>query len=508
MRKVIKRIIPLVLIMTFIVTSSLIPVEVNAETAEGKIRSLVPDVEKYYPGIEDYIAKCLREYKTKIDITMYRVSVDNVPHVFKSAVFTNPDIFYVDASYIRYQFDSDRIVHYIIPDYTVKRSRIPAYIKKFNKSVKNFLSDIDSDLSDFRKALLIHDKMIINCQYKSSGDLSYTSYGALVNHKAVCEGYTRAYCYLLSKVGIESKCINNDDKKHCWNYVKIGNYWYHVDVTSDDPMPDTCGYVSHKYFLLNDSKLNSYRSHEHRGYKSDITYKTDYKCTNSRFNSSFFRNIKTEIVLYKNVYYFINNNYKGKHYSAFVSRKNNKNKTIMLIKDRWDNNKGKLYKNSFSKLCALDNQIYISTKRAIYRYKPNSGYLRRVFVMPEFWGNDFYGVESSGRYILANKKKSESSNAAKSKILYIRSDKSVLQLPFIRNSSVKIEQRAKYSFKVYRGSGKVKYISSNKRIAKVNSKGIVTALRKGSCIIKAIKNKKTFKLKVAVLKRAKKKGTA
>lgn len=498
LNKVCKKILLIILIFAIAFPCVLSPTVVNAENKTAKIHSLIPNAERYYPGIEKYIADCLRKNMTDIDITAFGVPVEDAPHVLKSAVFTNPDIFYVDASFVRYKYDSSGIVHYINPIYIVSKSKIADYKKRFNKAVNSFLSVIDDNLSDFRKALLIHDKMIVNYKYKSSGDISYTAYGAIVNKSAVCEGYTRAYCYLLSKVGIESKCINNERKSHCWNYIKLGDKWYHVDVTSDDPMPDTCGYVSHKYFLVSDSKLSSYKSNEHTGYKKDITYSSKYKCDSTKFNSSFFRNIKSEIVLINNTYYFINNKYKGKKNSAFIERKNNKNKTIMLMKEKWYNDKGQESNETFSKLCVLDGYIYFNSKRNIYRYKPNNKKIKKLFTMPGFWSNDFYGIKRNGRYIVSNKKKSSSVSAPRSKILYIRKDKSVFQLPFIRKNTIALKKRQKYTFTVYRGTGKAKYRSSNNRIAKVNSKGVVTAKKKGICTITAIKNNRKFKLKVRI----------
>lgn len=508
MKKAYKTIVLLVMAFVLALPCVISPVwYVKSATKSAKIHSLVPKAEEFYPGIENYIAKCLRQYKTEIDVSEYYITTENIPHVFKSAVFTNPDIFYVDASHIRYKFYRDyndqKIVYYIYPDYTVKKSKIPSYIKTFNKAVNNFMSGIDSNLSDFKKALLIHDKLVVNCRYNKGSGLAYTAYGALVNKKAVCEGYTRAYCYLLSKAGVESKCINIDKKNHCWNYVKINNKWYHVDVTSDDPSPDTGGYVSHRYFLVSDYKLGTYNSYEHKGYTKDITYKSDYKCISATYNSSFFRSIKSRILFYNNSYYYINNNYAKKHYSAFIARRNNKSRVIKLIKDKWYGKGNKLYINSFSKLCYLDGYVYFNSKREIYRYKLSSGKLRKIFTMPDFWYNDFYGLQKSGRNILADKKKSESSDRGKSKVLYIRSNNSVFILPYIRKTSITISAKKKYSFKVYKGTGKVKYKSSNPKVAKVTSKGTVIALKKGTCTVTAVKNNKVFKLKVKVTKQKK-----
>jgi len=498
MMRLYKKLITVLLVFVIAVPYIILPADAET-TTDAKIHSLVPKAEQYYTGIEDYIAQALRDKKSKIDVSQFGISSYNIPKVFKSAVFTNPDIFYVDASEINYKYDTSAdVVYYIYPTYLMAKSKIPSYIKKFEKAVNSFMNDIDENLSDFKKALLIHDKLITECAYKSSSDIAYTAYGALVKHKAVCEGYSRAYCYLLSKAGIESKCINNASKAHCWNYIKLGGKWYHVDVTSDDPTPDTCGYVSHKYFLINDSKLSSYKSSNHTGYKSDITYKSTYKCSSSTYNLSFFRKIKSQIIIYNKCYFFINNNYNSKYYSAFIKRKDGKNKVVKIIKDVWYSNSGVYYKGSYSKLSYLDGFIYFNSKREIYRYKIKTGKLKQIFVMPSFWSKDFYGVKTSGRYILSNKKKSTSASASKVKTLYIRSDQSVIQLPFIKYSSVSLKKKDKYTFKIYRGSGKATFKTSNKKVATVTSSGVVKAIKKGSCTITAVKNSRTFKLKVKV----------
>ena len=115
------------------------------------------------------------------------------------------------------------------------------------------------------KVKRLHDYLSTNCQYCMAAygrkTMEYrTVYDALVRGQAVCEGFTIAFRYLLSLAGIESREIVSDVMHHCWNYVRLGGNWYHVDVTFDNPviegvMAGTPKYISHEFFLLSDAAL-------------------------------------------------------------------------------------------------------------------------------------------------------------------------------------------------------------------------------------------------------------
>ena len=471
----------------------------DSDDSDGKVYPLIPQVEQYYSGASQYIISELRDFNTTINVEDYKIHKDDIIEVFKSAVFSAPDIFYVDASSIRYQFNPDtNRVATITPTYIFNRSKLDSYIKKFNKAVDAFLDDVSDDWSDFKKALIIHDRIVASCSYNKVDDTSYTSYSVLVNKQGNCEGYSRAYSYLLSKVGIDTKCINSSAAAHLWTYVKIGGEWYHTDVTSDDEVPDTDGLVSHKFFLISDSKLKSYSSDIHRNYKDDLSYSSSYKCSSDKYDSSFFRSIKSQIISRGEAYYFVKDDYKN-GFSSLIKRKDGTDKAVLKINTNWYNSAGSIYLANYSRLCEYKNYVFINSSRKIYRYNLNTKKSKQVFEMPSFWSNDFYGVRLSGSYIRASLKKGILQQGSDKAILKVN-DSKVLQLPFLRYSSVKLKVKSKFDLKVYRGSGKTTFKSSSPKIAKVNSKGRITALKKGTATITVVKNNRTMKCKIKVVK--------
>lgn len=90
-----------------------------------------------------------------------------------------------------------------------------------------------------------HDTIIAGCEYDTPAKNnpnafpeSYEAYGALVNNKAVCEGYAKAFKILCDRSGIPCVLVGGTAKNqpHMWNYVMIDGKYYLVDCTFDDPV--------------------------------------------------------------------------------------------------------------------------------------------------------------------------------------------------------------------------------------------------------------------------------
>ena len=127
---------------------------------------------------------------------------------------------------------------------------------------------------------MIHDYLIENIEYEenSTDNNVYNIYGALINKKCVCEGYAKAFKYLLDNLNINNtlvigKATNSDGntENHAWNYVQINNEWYAVDCTWDDPIIIGGGKLSksskYKYFLKGEEEFN--QSHFPEGQFTD-----------------------------------------------------------------------------------------------------------------------------------------------------------------------------------------------------------------------------------------------
>lgn len=147
--------------------------------------------------------------------------------------------------------------------------------------VDNILDEeIIDGMTDVQLALYIHDAIAMIGRYGSADtNTMYTGYGLLVDGAAVCQGYAAAYEDLMNRVGIPCVSVSSREMNHRWNLVKIGDNWYHVDLTWDDNRTQAAGFVRHDNFLLSDEGITGTG---HYGWNSVIS------CTDTRYNSGAF----------------------------------------------------------------------------------------------------------------------------------------------------------------------------------------------------------------------------
>ena len=148
---------------------------------------------------------------------------------------------------------------------TVSGYQINSVSEKVKWVVDNYT---DEDMSDLEKVRALHDWLIHNAHYDTTYSIHPAS-GVLLGGSGVCSSYAEAYQLLLNAAGIENKLISGSADNgtgkgavgHDWNMVKLGDKWYHVDCTWDDPtdlyndMPIISGWEDYEYFLISDEKI-------------------------------------------------------------------------------------------------------------------------------------------------------------------------------------------------------------------------------------------------------------
>ena len=226
----------------------------------------------YYKKLSDIEKEAYDDILSEIysmpeTIIVPRITAEQLDAVFSALLYDNPDLFFVGrkCTLITEFFRVRCSVEYIcdFEEYTQRKQELDAVCEEV-------ISSLSNPEDEWQTELEIHDYIVENCEYKlvENEHIYSSAYGALVNGKAACEGYSKAAKLLFDKVGIESAVVSGVSSSdsgtpgaHMWNAVKINGDYYYLDCTWDDPLSEDGKNVKiYSYFNLNDDMIASTHS--------------------------------------------------------------------------------------------------------------------------------------------------------------------------------------------------------------------------------------------------------
>lgn len=168
-----------------------------------------------------------------------------------------PEYFWLDGSCGYGNEAGSGFVCSVMPGYSVKGSSLTNAKAAFEKKVNELTKGL-SGKSEYEKSLILHDRLAETTEYVITNN-DQNAYGALVEGRAVCAGYSKAYQHLLHKQGIPAWCVTGESinpatnlpEGHEWNLVSIDGKWYYTDVTWDDQDD----YLFYAYFNITTKQM-------------------------------------------------------------------------------------------------------------------------------------------------------------------------------------------------------------------------------------------------------------
>ena len=257
----------------------------------------------YYPSYENSFNK-----STGIETVTYYLST-NQPNTQKSEqaenlptdaqkllsyVSTRPDAYedfkinsFTTTQEIRSLYELEALAFGVKPVFTATTGQAYAV---YDTAKQILRSIVDDGMNDFQKVTAIYDYLATHVTYDKAvanmaGDSNvgfgqyscFTSYGALVDGVAVCDGISSAFKVLCMIEGIESEeytgySVSGGVGGHAWNKVKIGGNWYGIDATWCTMNINSDGsstmYVKHTYCMTNEAVMYSGGHRERAEYKN------------------------------------------------------------------------------------------------------------------------------------------------------------------------------------------------------------------------------------------------
>lgn len=250
-------------------------ISTTATTAAPTVHTLTPLAASSYYGLSELkrlpnstalvdayekIVEAVQNCQTTIALDE-RLTESEILTVFYYYHADYPQHFWCDGS-MRYVISgkSNKVTQ-IQLQYTMTGAQLLQAQTDFKKAVVDLLEIAANGKDEYERELLLHNALAKRITYKDVEN-AHNAYGALVKGKAVCEGYARAFQYLLYQSGIqcliaEGSGINPStglSEGHAWNVVRIDGQYYHTDLTWDDTDDDNTP-VMYPYFNLKTEQI-------------------------------------------------------------------------------------------------------------------------------------------------------------------------------------------------------------------------------------------------------------
>lgn len=222
----------------------------------------------------------------RISLANARLSAEETSRLFESFYLDNPEFFFIDRTYslAGQQINNQNVYDTLILQYTMNAEQRSAATQQLNTAVQRLLKDRPVTDDDFETELYLHDALLSSCEYDQAATESstkhpnaYSAYGALVQGKAVCEGYAKAMQILLNSVSIPTTVVRGfsaeNQTGHMWNLVNINGENYYLDPTWNDGEP----HHHYSYFNITSAALK-------RTHVIDATTPLTMDCTAERDN--------------------------------------------------------------------------------------------------------------------------------------------------------------------------------------------------------------------------------
>lgn len=170
----------------------------------------------------------------------------------------HPEVFWIKSGYKYYKINSTTHIELY---YTMTGDELVSAKSRLESKLDSIVKAAPKNAGVYEYELYANNYIIDNCVYDDTAAQAEgvvgnenDAYGALVEQRAVCEGYARAFKLLCNKLGIE--CVNitgtAENRAHQWNCANIDGEWYHVDTTWNDSEGE---WTKNDYFNLTDEQI-------------------------------------------------------------------------------------------------------------------------------------------------------------------------------------------------------------------------------------------------------------
>ena len=202
-----------------------------------------------YMTYTDEDNQAFEHYGVRVCVPDAPLTKEDITQVYEAFFTDNPQFFYLDRTYSmegKPNVDGQTLYNALILQYLISAEQRVQAQSQFQTALNTVMADKPNSDDDYEIERYLHDQLTAGCTYDTTAaeqetiasPNAYSAYGALVEGKAVCEGYAKAMQLLLQESDIPATLVTGTAKEnnesHMWNLVTINGKNYHLDPTWND----------------------------------------------------------------------------------------------------------------------------------------------------------------------------------------------------------------------------------------------------------------------------------
>lgn len=214
----------------------------NAAIEEGYLTSVE---EYYYNHLPEQLQEPYREIYVRLmrgedsGDMMSSIGVKDFWDTYYAVLADHPEIFWLGPSA---QVEESGLTNTVVSydfEVTVPQEARASMREQIEAAADECISQIPEGASDYEKIKFVYEYIIETTAYDSQMPDTQNIQSVFLYHTSVCAGYSKAFQYVLNRMGLFCTYITGtikDGGEHGWNLVRIGDQYYYVDVTWGDPV--------------------------------------------------------------------------------------------------------------------------------------------------------------------------------------------------------------------------------------------------------------------------------
>lgn len=226
---------PFLVILVLVMAISISDLNASDSTFRYHYQLLGKEDQQLYKRIQDCVELCGDTLQDVPD------SFAQIDHIFDYVLLDNPRFFYCLPSYALVTNTRNDIPYRHDMTFSYEK------IEKKNERTRNIvdsiltiLQSIDDPRSDYDIVKGVYEYLGRNCLYDEAYP-DQSLYSVLVEKRGVCAGFAKSFAYIMELAGIPCVTATGtlEGQRHSWNMVRLGDNWYHIDVTASTSLADS-----------------------------------------------------------------------------------------------------------------------------------------------------------------------------------------------------------------------------------------------------------------------------